>query len=59
MLWGGRFSESLKDSAMRFSSSLDIDIQLYEEDILCSTAHAKMLNLIGILNDSELELIVS
>lgn len=59
MLWGGRFTESLKDSAMRFSSSLDIDIQLYEEDILCSTAHAKMLNQIGILNDSELELIVS
>ena len=42
-LWSGRFKEPLAEIALRFSSSIDIDKQLYEEDIAGSIAHAEML----------------
>ena len=43
MLWGGRFKEKLNNYAMEFSSSLSFDINLLEEDINVSIAHAEML----------------
>ncbi|MDA3860440.1 MAG: argininosuccinate lyase [Melioribacteraceae bacterium] len=53
MLWGGRFTEKLNATAMEFSSSLSFDINLIEEDIQVSTAHAEMLATIGILTNNE------
>jgi argininosuccinate lyase len=58
MLWGSRFNKKLSDGALSFSSSLQIDIRLYKYDILVSTAHAKMLEHIGILNSDELKIII-
>ncbi len=43
MLWGGRFKEKLDEKALKFSSSLRIDINLILEDINGSKAHAEML----------------
>ncbi len=42
-LWGGRFSSALSEAALRFSSSIDLDKVLYQEDILGSIAHVEML----------------
>ena len=53
MLWGGRFTEKLNDTAMEFSSSLSFDINLIDEDIQVSIAHAEMLATIGILTNEE------
>lgn len=58
MLWGGRFKEKLNDNAMEFSSSLSFDINLIEEDIKVSIAHAQMLSAIGILSPIELTSII-
>ncbi|MCF6269333.1 MAG: argininosuccinate lyase [Melioribacteraceae bacterium] len=59
MLWGGRFKEKLNDTAMEFSSSLSFDINLINEDIQVSTAHAEMLATIGILSKDELSEMVA
>ncbi len=42
-LWGGRFKEPLSETALRFSSSIDLDKQFYQEDIIGSIAHVEML----------------
>lgn len=57
ILWGSRFKKKLESGALLFSSSLSFDIRLYKFDILVSTAHAKMLEHIGILNSDELKII--
>ena len=59
MLWGGRFKDKLNDNAMEFSSSLSFDINLIDEDIQVSIAHAEMLSTIGILSKDELSEIVA
>lgn len=53
MLWGGRFKGKLNEDALKFSSSLDVDIRLLEEDLKVSRAHAAMLQKIGILTEDE------
>ncbi|MEW6702817.1 MAG: argininosuccinate lyase [Bacteroidota bacterium] len=42
-LWDSRFKKSLADTALKFSSSIDIDGKLFNEDIDCSKAHVQML----------------
>jgi len=42
-LWSGRFRSQLDPNALKFSSSLDVDKQLYREDIEGSLAHVAML----------------
>lgn len=53
MLWGGRFSQQINKDALEFSSSLNFDINLIEEDIECSKAHSEMLMKINILTEEE------
>ena len=36
-LWSGRFKEPLSEIALKFSSSVDLDKQLYQEDIAGSS----------------------
>ena len=66
-LWGGRFSKQTNKAVDDFHSSISFDMRMYEEDILGSVAHVKMLakqkviskddgesivnGLLGILND--------
>lgn len=59
MLWGGRFKDKLNSSAMEFSSSLSFDINLIDEDIQVSIAHAEMLSTIGILSKDEISELIA
>lgn len=52
-LWSGRFKEPLAEIALNFSSSIDIDKQLYDEDIAGSIAHAEMLAATKVISGSE------
>jgi len=58
MLWGSRFKTKLNDSAMEFSSSLPVDINLFEQDILVNKAHTEMLEQIGIISRDEMTSII-
>lgn len=42
-LWNSRFKKPLAENALKFSSSIDIDGKLFNEDIDGSIAHVKML----------------
>jgi argininosuccinate lyase len=42
-LWNSRFKKPLDDRALKFSSSIDLDKRLYNEDIDGSVAHVRML----------------
>ena len=57
--WQGRFSGETDEFVENFTSSIDFDKRLYEYDIQGSVAHSMMLNSIGILNDDELQKILS
>jgi len=52
-LWSGRFTEPLAEIALQFSSSIDLDKQLYKEDIVGSIAHVEMLSATHILTAAE------
>ncbi|MEX1140167.1 MAG: argininosuccinate lyase [Bacteroidota bacterium] len=52
-LWSGRFKEPLSTIALNFSSSIDLDKQLYQEDIAGSIAHVEMLSACRILTAAE------
>lgn len=52
-LWSGRFKEPLSKAALTFSSSIDLDKQLYQEDIAGSIAHVEMLAACRILTQTE------
>ncbi len=52
-LWGGRFKTALSESALRFSSSIDLDKTLYQEDIRGSIAHVEMLSACKIISGEE------
>ncbi|MBI5473000.1 MAG: argininosuccinate lyase [Ignavibacteriae bacterium] len=42
-LWNSRFRKPLAESALKFSSSIDVDRRFYNEDIDGSKAHVQML----------------
>ncbi len=52
-LWSGRFKEPLSEMALKFSSSVDLDKQLYQEDIAGSIAHVEMLAAVKIISSEE------
>lgn len=52
-LWGGRFKQPLSEIALKFSSSIDFDKVLYQEDIQGSIAHVEMLASCKILSAEE------
>ena len=52
-LWSGRFKEPLSKIALTFSTSIDLDRQLYHEDIAGSIAHVEMLSAVHILTAAE------
>ncbi len=58
MLWGGRFNGNLNPGALKFSSSLNVDINLILEDIEGSIAHAEMLSKTGIITQEETKKLV-
>ena len=58
-LWDGRFDGSPAAEMQAFGESLVVDLQMWEEDIMGSKAHAEMLRDVGLLSDRELSAIVS
>ena len=57
--WGGRFSTATDAFVEGFTQSVSYDQRLYHYDIMGSIAHARMLARVGVLTDSECELIVN
>jgi len=53
-LWQGRSSGRVHDITLEMGESISLDIELYEEDIRGSSAHAAMLHRSGILTAEEL-----
>ncbi|MEG1612929.1 MAG: argininosuccinate lyase [Clostridia bacterium] len=58
-MWQGRFSKPLDKMADEFNSSIKIDSQMYEFDILGSIAHATMLGATNIISADESEQIIN
>jgi argininosuccinate lyase len=54
-----RFTKPLTEIAHRFSSSIALDKKLYREDIAGSIAHVTMLAAVGVLSNSESDVIAS
>lgn len=52
-LWKGRFESEIDELADKFNRSIGFDKVMFEEDITGSLAHVKMLNSIGVIDDSE------
>lgn len=52
-IWNSRFQKSFDKGALKFSSSIDIDGKLYNEDIDGSKAHVKMLMKQKIISSSD------
>jgi argininosuccinate lyase len=57
-MWGGRFQEQTDAFVAAFTASVGFDQRLALVDIEGSIAHARMLNHIGVLSDSELDSII-
>ncbi len=57
-LWDGRFAEKTDELVEKFTSSIDIDKNLYSYDIQGSIAHCKMLAKKSIIADNEAEQII-
>jgi len=56
-LWGGRFKKGLLPELEAFSSSLQLDYELYPYDIAGSRAHARGLAAAGLLTKGQLRAI--
>lgn len=52
-LWGGAFSESTSELVERFGQSIQTDLNFWQEDIIGSVAHARMLGEVGIITPEE------
>lgn len=58
-IWNSRFKKPLAESALKFSSSIEIDGRLYNEDIDGSIAHVRMLAKQKIISVSESKKIIN
>jgi argininosuccinate lyase len=58
-LWGGRFDKPTDELVHQLNASISFDARLYDEDISGSVAWARGLSGAGVLNNTELETIVS
>jgi argininosuccinate lyase len=57
MLWGGRFEGSIDPEMLRLTSSIDVDIELLEQDARVTKAHARVLVARKLLDASDLSVI--
>jgi argininosuccinate lyase len=55
----GRFGGPTDPEFQRYSSSLEVDLRMAEEEIAASTAHARMLGEVGLLTAEEAERLVA
>lgn len=57
-LWGGAFQESTDDLVARFGQSIQTDLRFWQEDLIGSVAHARMLGETGTLTKEEAHQII-
>ena len=57
-MWGGRFAQGPSEIMQDINVSIDFDQRLYEQDIMASKAHARMLSERGIITQSDAEAIL-
>jgi argininosuccinate lyase len=57
-LWGGRFDSGTNATVEAFSASEHFDRRLAHYDIAGSMAHARMLNAVGVISDTDCEAII-
>ncbi|MDR1690689.1 MAG: argininosuccinate lyase, partial [Candidatus Methanoplasma sp.] len=58
-LWSGRFEGELDESALKFTSSLDVDSALAFYDVMGSLAHARMLKKQKIIPAEDADVIIN
>ncbi len=58
-MWGGRFEAKPAEIMEEINASIAFDKRFYDEDILASQAHARMLGACGILTAQEAEQIIA
>lgn len=58
-LWAGRFKKEINENVNAFNSSISFDARMYKHDIMGSQAHAKMLAKQGIIDEVNLQEILS
>lgn len=58
-LWGGAFSESTADLVDRFGQTIHTDLNFWQEDIIGSVAHARMLGETGIISKAEAQTLIN
>lgn len=57
-LWGGAFKESSDALVDRFGQTIDSDLNFWQEDIIGSVAHARMLGEVGIISREEAQTLI-
>ena len=57
-LWGGRFEKETDKRVEAFTSSLSVDMRLWNVDITASIAHARMLGAVGVLTKAASDRII-
>lgn len=57
-LWGGAFKESTNELVDRFGQSIETDLNFWQEDIIGSVAHARMLGEVGIISKEEAQALI-
>ncbi len=57
-LWGGAFSETTDALVDRFGQSIETDLNFWQEDIIGSVAHARMLGATGIISEEEAQQLI-
>jgi len=58
-LWGGAFKETNDETVARFGQSIDSDLRFWQEDLIGSVAHARMLGKVGILTIGEANTLIA
>ncbi|MCD7839689.1 MAG: argininosuccinate lyase [Erysipelotrichaceae bacterium] len=58
-LWAGRFKKEINEDVNAFNSSISFDARMYKHDIMGSKAHAKMLCKQGIIDENNLNEILT
>ncbi len=57
-LWGGAFGERTDELVDRFGQSIETDLNFWQEDIIGSVAHARMLGACGIISQEEAQQLI-
>ncbi|MBC8063944.1 MAG: argininosuccinate lyase [Chlorobia bacterium] len=57
-LWGGAFAEDTNSLVNRFGQSIHTDLNFWQEDLIGSVAHARMLGAVGIITPEESETLI-